>query len=143
MEKLGLSGDTLIIDGAHIIKVCETNQQRFLRNINKQQQFKSQYITSVPILEQGVTTEGKNFIKMPFLRSSNPITWLSKATSDCFYQLEHKLLSYLEEIQSNNRIAEFDRQTWINKIDDLQSKIYHDDLKYILSCLRDRKFEQL
>lgn len=142
MEKLGLSGDNLIIEGSYIVKVCETNQQRFLKNITKQRQFQSQYITSVPIIEQGRTADGKNFIKMPFLRSSNPIFWLSKATTDCYYQLESKLLSYLEEIRLNSQIDNFAYSIWTNKIDDLLLKIPDHSLREILLSLRNNQFTQ-
>lgn len=142
MEKLGLSGDTLLIKGDRIHKICETDQQRFIKNIEKQLNFKNKYIKAVPILEQGITSDGKNFIQMPYLQCGHAVIWLSRATTNSIYQLEESLLKYFQSIFSNSELQEFDSDIWKNKIINLESKIEDKELFNILQILKNHQFTQ-
>lgn len=140
MDKLGFSGDSIVINGDYIFKICETNQQRFAKNSLKQQTFQAPHIKSVPILEQGITSDGKNFIKMPYLQCGNSIIWLSKTTTDYVYELEFQILEYFKFLLQNSQTQPFDQQTWVDKITDLESKIQDTELKIILHSLKNWSF---
>lgn len=142
MEKLGLSGDTIVVADGYVLKVCETNQQRFIQNVYKQKNFNNPYIQAVPVLETGLTSDNKNYVKMPFLKCGNPITWLSKTTTENFYNLESKILSYFEDCWDKSCQQPFDQLAWSSKIVDLKTKIQDDSLKNILSKLESLVFTQ-
>ena len=139
MEKLGLSGDSILIQDSCIMKICETNQDRFLKNIEKQKNFNNEYISAVPILEQG-TIENKNYIVMPLLQCENSIVWLTRSNINQIDNLISLLTGYFESIIKDSQVREFDYSVWINKINDLDSKIMDSDLKIILSSLKNLKF---
>ena len=142
MEKLGLSGDTIAIDGNFIIKTCQTNQERFIKNTIKQEKFNNIYIKSVLIVERGII-DNKNYIKMPYLECDNSIIWLSKTNINNFYEFEYKLLNYLDNLFINSEIKEFNYDIWVNKIIDLEDKIVDETIKDILSIFKNLQFKQL
>jgi hypothetical protein len=142
MKKLGLSGDTLIIEGNYITKICETNQQRFIKNIIKQQNFKNFHINPVNILEKDITKDGKNYIKMPLLTCDNALVWLSNTNIDSLKQATGQLVQYFKSIVCNSQVKEFDQIIWNDKLTSLQSQINDPELLQIIQKLFDIKMIQ-
>ena len=139
MQNFGLSGDNISVSGDFVIKICQTNQDRFLKNIKKQIDFNNQYIKSVPIIEQGLI-DNKNYIKMPFIRNANCLLWLQKLNIDQLNKFIDKILNYFKSNLNVSEVKDFGYNIWVNKIDDLISKIYNNDIKCILKNLKLKKF---
>jgi hypothetical protein len=136
---LGLSGDHIVITDNKVVKTCRTNQDRFLRNIAKQQSFKSPHFRSIPITDQG-TTDGYHWIEMPYLNCDNALVWLSKANIPSIDRFIDKVLAYLRCSLSESKIEPFDYKAWQDKIDDLIAKITNWEIIGHLSLLRDMTF---
>ncbi len=140
MNKLGLSGDSVIIDRNVVIKTCETNQDRFIKNINKQKLFINEYINSVCILNDGLNKENKNYIIMPLLKCDNCIIWLSKTSKDDVDKLVDIIINYFTSLLNNSEIKQFEYKEWIDKIEELNNKISDNDLLLILDSLKNIQF---
>jgi hypothetical protein len=141
MEEFGLSGDLIFITDNKIIKTCRTDQNRFIKNIKKQIEFKENIIKSVPILNQGINSNNENFIEMPRLKCDNAMVWISKATSNQIYDLEKIILEYFSSIINNSKKKEFDYNIWKNKLEDLFYKINDIEIKNIIFYLNEMKFK--
>jgi hypothetical protein len=137
---LGLSGDVLTINDNKIIKVCETNQERFIRNINKQKNFVNKYIKAVPILEDGIKDD-KHFVVMPLILESNPMVWLSSVKLDSFFLFEQKIMLYFRSLIQASEQKRFEYKIWYDKIDELYGKITDEQLRSILMHLRSKQFQ--
>jgi hypothetical protein len=140
MQKLGFSGDSLEIQGKFIIKTCLTDRNRFLKNIEKQKTFTNEHIKSVSVLQEGII-DNKNFIKMQFLKCENPLEWLAKTNTENINKLTNVLLNYFNSILHKSIIKDFDYNIWINKIIDVNNKIYDIELKNILNTLKTKTFK--
>src|ERR1039457_91585 len=141
MEEFGLSGDLIFITDNKIIKTCRTDQDRFIKNIKKQREFKENSIKSVPILNQGVNSNNENFIEMPRLKCDNAMVWITKATSNQIYDLEKIILEYFSSIINNSEKKEFDYNIWKNKLENLFYKINDIEIKNIIFYLNGIKFK--
>lgn len=141
MKKLGLSGDQIVINQDNIIKICETNQERFLKNINRQKSFKYLEIQSVPILEHTIV-ENKHHIKMPYLKCGDAISWLATTNIVCLNNLIEKFESYFTILIKDSQIAEFDYSSWHNKIQLLKKEIKDKELLDIADRIDQIKFTQ-
>ena len=141
MEELGLSGDLIFITDNKIVKICRTDQDRFIKNIKKQREFKENSIKSVPILNQGVNSNNENFIEMPRLKCDNAMVWITKATSNQIYDLEKIILEYFSSIINNSEKKEFDYNIWKNKLENLFYKINDIEIKNIIFYLNGIKFK--
>lgn len=140
MENLGLSGDTIIFYDDTVVKICETNQDRFAKNIEKQKLFKNQYINAVNILEHGLTSDNKNYIRMPLLKCNNCIDWLSTADINSINLFLNKINQYFTDLISNSTISNFDYHLYNNKLDELYSKILDIELQNIILQLKSITF---
>jgi hypothetical protein len=141
MKKLGLSGDQIVINQDNIIKICETNQERFLKNINRQKSFKYPEIQSVPILEHFVI-ENKHHIKMPYLKCGDAVSWLATTNIVCLNNLIEKFQSYFVALIKDSQIDNFDYLTWHNKIQSLKKDIKDHDLLHVINTIDNIKFNQ-
>jgi hypothetical protein len=139
MEQLGFSGDAIIVEHDTVIKICQTNQKRFIKNINKQKSFHNQYIQAVPIIEAGLI-DGKNFIRMPRLKCDNAIVWISRVSLDMVNEFIDRLEQYFTTLIDNSEMRKFDYEPWINKIEELEKKINDNDMLYVLTYLKQLKF---
>ena len=140
MERLGLSGDTILIEDDFVIKVCQTNQTRFLKSVAKQNSFHNEHIAAVPIIESGAA-DGMNYIKMPRLKCDNAIVWISKVGLDSIDTFIEKMIAYFASIIAASELKEFDYKLWHTKIDELKTKIDNEELLGILNHLKSIKFE--
>lgn len=136
MENLGFSGDTVHINDNHVIKICNTNQLRFIKNLNKQKTFNNQYIKPIEIFESGINIYDKNYIKMPLLKCENPIIWLSKCNLNDVNQIINLFNNYFSDLIYRSEKKYFDYSIWINKIQELENKLTDYELKNILSLLK-------
>lgn len=139
MKSLGLSGDKIITKGRYVYKTCCTDQDRFLKNVHKQQSFINPYMKSVPILDV-VNKKNKCHIKMPYLKCPNAIEWISSANIEDIYQLSEKIILYLKYSFSNSSILSFDYEKWSSKITELNTKIKDSEINEILGCLQHKQF---
>lgn len=139
MERLGLSGDTIIIDDDFVYKICETNQNRFLNNIDKQKSFSNPYIRAVPILQYDII-DNKHRIKMPRLKCDNCMVWISKVGIELIDSLIITIERYFATIIRDCELKEFNYSIWYNKIDELKSKITNDKLIDVLEYLKTIRF---
>lgn len=130
MNSLSLSGDSVLVDRNYILKICKTDQQRFLRNIEKQKLFKNPHINAVPIVDQGII-EGQNYIKMPLLQCENPVHWLSKASIEDIEIITDLLIKYLNSTIQNSQIENFDLAAWSNKVQTVQKQIQDTELQAV------------
>lgn len=127
----GLSGDRVIILDEYVIKICQTNQERFAHNIQKQKDFCNPYIMAVPILQHSLS-EGQHVILMPRKNNDGEITPI----------VENKLLSYLDEKLEQCQVGKFDYLTWRLKLSDLMEKIDDISIQHILRILLNLNFQQ-
>jgi hypothetical protein len=134
MNSLSLSGDTILIDQNHIVKICKTEQQRFLRNVEKQKRFNNPYISAVPVVEQGIMN-GQNYIKMPLFQCENPLYWISKASIEDIEIIIYLVTQYLDSIVQTSRIRNFDLEAWSNKVTAVKKQIQDTELKDVCNKL--------
>jgi hypothetical protein len=135
METLGLSGDILLIENGSVIKICETDQFRFLANIKKQEAFQCPYISAVPIIEAGIRNN-KHYIRMPIIKCGGSIDWISKATPDKINDFIIILEQYFRSLIDQSVIGPFDYDAWHSKIVSLESKISDDEVLNALDLLK-------
>ena len=141
MQQYGLSGDTILINQDHIIKICETDQSRFLKNIEKQKAFSNPHISSIPITHQGLRA-GKNYIEMPYIRSPNSIVWMSSASMEEITRVIETLKCYFAHILNTSQQSKFDYESWRSKIASTKTKVTNPEILEILDHLVQYQFTQ-
>lgn len=144
MNKLGLSGDLITINGNVITKTClKTNLERFSINIIKQLNFENKHIQSLKINTMGKNNQNKLYIEMPFLKCGNCMEWISKSNMSLIQKLENKLLEYFNDLIKNSQVKLFDYSLWNSKIADLKSKITDHQILEVLNQLSKMTFNNL
>jgi hypothetical protein len=137
---LGLSGDSVLFIGNKVIKTCYTNQERFLRNIEKQRSFTNPFISAVPILEQGIIDGYHNYIVMPYLACDNALLWLSKANATSIIVFINRIANYLSHLRDKRNIKSFDYVAWQSKIEMLKTQLTDPIINGILDHLYEIRF---
>lgn len=136
---LGISGDQLTADENFVYKICQTDQVRFLKNIEKQKAFHNPYIQAVPILEQG-QKDDKFFIKMPRLKCTSSLQWIAKANLDQINKFLEIILKYFIFSINQSEVKKFDHIIWSNKLIELENKIIDNHLLQTIQDLKSITF---
>ncbi len=138
-----MSGDTIIFNRRTVTKICESNSDRFVKNIDKQKSFVNHYINPVPILDNGVNKDKKHYAVMPRLKCDNCIIWLSKTSINDIESIIYTFNNYIESSLQKSQIKPFDHQVWINKIEETEKKVAADEIILeILTKLKNMKFKR-
>lgn len=140
MNMLSLSGDLVRVEDNKLIKICKTNQTRFLNNIEKQKKFNNQYIKSIPIIKQGIINK-EYYIEMKLLKCDNSIEWLSRSNAKDIQKLIYILEQYFISLIKNSQVKDFDYRLWDDKIKELLFKISDYEIKTVLIQLQKSKFK--
>ena len=136
---LGLSGDLVYQEGKSVVKICKTNQARFIKNTNKQISSDNPFICPVPITEIFVQ-DGCSGIRMPCL-TSNSLDWLLKSDKDQLDLFINQMRGYFNHLISKSTPLPFDYTPWLNKVHELTPKIKDAELAKVLKYLEYTKFK--
>lgn len=136
-KHLGISGDRLDIQGDFITKTCLNDQERFIKNITKQQSFINPFLNAVPIVEHSINQCNQHYIVMPYVKCSNALVWLSRSSITQIAEFIFLLNNYFTSILESSELRFFEPEVWQNKITDLQRKINDPDLLFILIAIKD------
>jgi len=130
---LGISGDLIEIKNNLVYKTCKTNQERFLKNINKQINYNG-LLNKINILEKGISNN-ENYIVMPYIKCINSIEYISQCSFEDVKIITDKLINNFKFLIKNSKIEKLNN-CYIEKIDELIIKINDYEIKSILQSIK-------